>query len=122
MSIVVNSDIMFGFKYIYTLNCPITGNVRYVGQSVSPNARIFQHITKSICNKGTHLETRLNKWICGLQDLGMFPQMHIINIVKTDLAGDFERFYIYTLSQVYDLLNSEKSISMISKRLNSYNV
>lgn len=76
--------------YIYTLNCPDTNIVKYVGQSVNPKKRLQTHINKS--NIST--KTRKKAWIKGLSKCGKKPIMSIIDVVPLEEASFWEQHYI----------------------------
>ena len=62
--------------YFYTLKCPITNDVKYVGRSVNPNGRYRQHI-----HSGKHEghKDRKGAWIKSLLDKDLKPIMEIID-------------------------------------------
>ena len=57
--------------YIYTLNCPTTKEIRYVGKSSNPSKRLAQHLSdKSKSHKASWIKSLLNK-----------NQIPVINII-----------------------------------------
>lgn len=60
---------------LYSLNCPKTGEVMYIGQSDDLKHRHYTHCI--------HPETTLKKWIHELWHEDLYPIMHEIEIVKS---------------------------------------
>lgn len=75
--------------YIYGLCEPTTGELRYIGKSVSPNNRFRRHI--SDVNKYNSYKDR---WIRGLISENKKPSMFIIDVVNKEEWVFWERFYI----------------------------
>lgn len=73
--------------FIYTLNCPITGLVRYVGKTNNIKERFRKHISER--NK-----TKKCKWIIGLKNKNLKPQFEVIDECGSDNWQDVERGYI----------------------------
>lgn len=80
--------------YIYTLECPITNEIRYVGKTIDINKRYYQHISlsklKKIKNK------HLSNWILTLANKQVLPKIEIID--ETD-SIDWEWLEQYWISQ-----------------------
>lgn len=77
--------------YIYTLEHPITGDIRYVGKTVNPNKRKNDHNSISYNRKNN---TRLSAWIISLCNQGLKPKMLIIDQI-TDLNWEWlEQYWI----------------------------
>lgn len=73
---------------IYTLSCPVTGSVRYVGQTRNYPRRLSQHCSP-FCNKGS---THRERWLRSLLLNGMKP---ICEIIETcDDMDASERYWI----------------------------
>jgi hydroxymethylpyrimidine pyrophosphatase-like HAD family hydrolase len=60
-------------RYIYTLNDPITDEVRYVGKTTNLTKRYCNHI----CNQN---KTHTVNWIRSLKNLGLKPKIEILEI------------------------------------------
>jgi len=75
--------------YLYTLNDPTTGEVRYVGKSDTPYKRFTQHLSKSKKNN-----TYKNNWISSLINEGKKPILQIIDVVETSQWGFWESYWI----------------------------
>lgn len=73
--------------YIYTLSCPISGDVRYVGKSNNPKERFLKH------NNSKDL-TKKKIWINDLKLKNIKPILTIIGYVPKDNWKFFEKFYI----------------------------
>lgn len=74
--------------YIYTLNCPITGSPRYVGQTIrNPKQRMSGHLNCKKINKRT-------TWIKSLLLNGLSPVMEIIDLVNVSEINFWEKHYI----------------------------
>lgn len=74
--------------FIYTLSCPISGDIRYVGKSNSPKGRYSKHKQMSDNNKSKNL------WINSLIIVGLKPTLAILDEVKISEWKDKEKFYI----------------------------
>lgn len=87
---------------IYTLNCPISGNIRYVGYSYDPKKRYVAHISRR-----NECVTHKNTWISSLINKGLKP---VLEIWETTINGDIkflEQFYISLFkSWGFDLTNA----------------
>lgn len=78
--------------YIYTLNCPDTGEPRYVGKTVHPSNRLRSHL-------GLHSSCYCRNWIQSLKAQGKRPKMEILESYPQDSPDwqEAERFYIIYL-------------------------
>ena len=72
--------------FIYTLSHPLTGEVRYVGQTSNPKKRYSGHI-----NRKDH--TKKSCWIMSLKNKNLLPVMDIIDEVGDDWIF-WEKHYI----------------------------
>lgn len=77
---------------IYVLVDPRTDCIRYVGQSVNPRARLKAH-----CSEAKREQHRRARWILGLLNIGLRPEVVVIEEVAADQADDAERFWIASL-------------------------
>jgi len=76
---------------IYTLNDPITNEVRYVGKTKkSLTKRLYEHSTKRNLTSNTYK----NNWIKKLINLGLRPIIKTIEIVNEDNWIEREMFWI----------------------------
>lgn len=75
--------------YIYTLKCPKTNEVRYVGKSNDPKRRYYGHmrIDKTACSYKKN-------WVQSLLKQGLKPVLEIIKEVPVDEWKDWEKHYI----------------------------
>lgn len=98
----MNNGIPIRPQSIYTLNCPITGNIRYVGYSYNPKKRYLAHVARR-----EEYVTHKNYWICSLIKKGLKPALEIW---ETTVKGDIkflEQYYISLFkSWGFDLTNS----------------
>ncbi len=62
---------------IYALLCPTTGEVRYIGKSVNPRARLAHHI--HLARKGSNNYSA--RWVATLLADGRYPVMQILKRV-----------------------------------------
>ena len=77
ISVKINPSPTFGLfraGYIYTLNCPETNTVRYVGKSFSLTKRIYKHL-----NVKSSERTKRANWIKSLAKRGKLPIIEIID-------------------------------------------
>jgi hypothetical protein len=117
---------MIGF--IYTLNDPETGEIRYIGQTVnSVHRRLTKHISDS-----KRLNTHVNCWIKSLIKKGIKP---VIQELDSCLIEELDQTEIYWISQFknwgFNLVNlteggsrnkvfSKDVTNRISKSLSKY--
>lgn len=74
--------------YIYGLVDPLSGNVRYIGQSVNPTYRLRYHLR--IKKPSTHKEF----WINSLLRLGLVPEMIILETTTKKNSCELEIYWI----------------------------
>lgn len=87
--------------YIYTLSCPKTGDIKYVGKSNNPILRFRKHLQRSDNNK------LKNDWISMLISDNQKPILNIIEEVNLYDWKDKEKFYISKYRNLgYELFNS----------------
>lgn len=77
---------------IYILSDPLTSEVRYVGQSGDPYARLCQHL-----NDRTDSPKAI--WIRYLRSRLLFPTMTIIEFCHWSVANEQEQLYIRMFSE-----------------------
>lgn len=85
---------------IYSLSCPITNEVHYIGKSTQGMIRPMQHLTKS------HSE-KIRQWVSDLKELNYKPKINVLEYVSSfeDINGR-ERYWIqYELNKGSLLLN-----------------
>ncbi len=73
---------------IYVLKDPRCGSVRYVGQTIDPEARYQQHLRNEF--GGNHEK---QNWISTLLALGMKPQFEIVEQCSWDWLTERESFH-----------------------------
>jgi hypothetical protein len=87
--------------FIYTLHCPKSGDVKYVGKSNNPKTRLSKHIQLS----GNNYDK--NKWIIDLKSLNLKPILLIIDEVFMCDWKIKEKFYISKFRELgCDLFNT----------------
>lgn len=80
---------------IYALVCPVEGKVRYVGQSKHPLMRYGQHVADSRAARGGEpsdsdpLGTQRRRWIRGLLEQGLEPELAILEEVEGTATEDY---------------------------------
>lgn len=89
--------------YIYTLSCPLSNEIRYVGQSTDPNTRYRRHISDS--KKG---KDHKSNWIRSLIVKDLKPILNIIHDCNESNVDYYEKYYIEEYKKVYDLTNSKE--------------
>lgn len=95
-----------GIECVYTIECPNTKNVVYVGATKDFEKRVIIHLS----NAGS-IKTNLANWILRLKKVGEYP---IIKPIDDDAS--FEKYWIHQMrSWGMPLLNS-----VIYKRDNLY--
>lgn len=73
---------------IYSLNCPITGTPKYIGQTIRlPRERLASHLM-------VYKNNKRNSWIKGLLLKGTKPVMEIIDEVPISEISFWEMHYI----------------------------
>jgi len=90
--------------YIYTLRDPVTGAVRYVGQSVAPRGRLTQHLK-------VPTSPAMSAWFGELAALSLSPLMVIVDQVPSSrhrqwFAVECSWVAYYVLECGCDLLNN----------------
>lgn len=86
---------------IYTLSCPKSYDVRYVGKTNNPEQRLKAHN-----NKARDKNTHKRNWIIKLKNEGLKPIFTIIDEVPLDNWQYWEKFYISKFKQLNcDLVN-----------------
>lgn len=90
-------------NYVYTLKCPISGKIRYVGKSRNPKSRLRQHIEDSRNNTNTEKK----HWINGLLQAGKFPKMEIVfkHPDEAIARNKEESFCMKNISTIFNIHN-----------------
>lgn len=70
--------------YLYSLNCPITGETKYIGKTIDTHTRMRKHLT-------AQKKTATSKWIFSLKSKGLKPVMNVIATVSKKTWQDEER-------------------------------
>lgn len=101
--------------YIYTINCPTTGLVRYVGKTKDTKNRFRKHLTQKN-------NTKKCRWITGLKNKGLKPVFEIIDQCGESDWQQLERGYIKLFKSIgANLLNElpggEGGATMLGKNL-----
>lgn len=89
--------------YIYALIDPISGDVRYIGKTVSPRNRLSGHISES--KKSNHYRS---KWINKLRLYGLLPIFKILKVCPLTDFVKYETEYI-KLYKSDKLTNSDET-------------
>lgn len=80
--------------YIYSLNCPLTGEVKYIGKSDNPQKRLNQHISESKSKR-----SRKDKWINSLLSRNLTPILEILEQIPQNKWKSTERKWIRNMKQ-----------------------
>jgi len=88
-------------KLIYSLSCPVTNQVHYIGKSTQGMLRPMEHLTKSHSNK-------IQEWVEDLRMLGHAPIINVVEyILGSEDLDERERYWIQKeLKKGSVLLNS----------------
>lgn len=78
--------------FIYTLEHPLTNEIRYVGKTRNPKMRFHNH-----CNKLHNERTHKRNWINKLKGEGLKPIMNILDEVSEEEWKLWERYWIEQL-------------------------
>jgi hypothetical protein len=92
--------------YIYTLENPETGEIRYVSKTTNIKRRYYQHTNKKICNKLSN--KHLGNWLLSILNKDLKP---ILNIIE-ECENDWVQSEIYWIEQFkvwgFNILNFTK--------------
>lgn len=92
---------MKNLVYIYSLCCPLTGVVRYVGKAEDPAQRFKRHL------RNLHGKNHKANWIRSLADAGLKPALGILDEVPETEWQALEAAYIqFFREEGFDLTNS----------------
>jgi y4mF family transcriptional regulator len=88
-------------KLIYSLSCPVTNQIHYIGKSTQGMLRPMQHLTASHSNK-------IQEWVDDLRILGHAPIINVVEyILGSEDLDERERYWIQKeLKKGSVLLNS----------------
>lgn len=73
--------------FIYSISCPETGEVRYIGKTIDPVSRFRKHLTYK-------RNTLCAKWIKSIQSKGLLPVFSVLKECNEIDWQDVERYYI----------------------------
>ena len=80
---------MVGDVIIYTLECPLSNKIKYIGKTMNLKLRLYNHI-----NKSKNKKTYKDKWVNSLIIKGHKPIMNVLDIVNENEWEFWEKFYI----------------------------
>lgn len=80
---------------IYTLNCPLTGKIRYLGKSDNPFKRFKHHLRYA-----ASVKSHKSNWILSLKSQGLKPAMELLDEVPVAEWQFWEREYIRVLRAI----------------------
>ena len=87
--------------YIYTLEHPVTKEVRYIGKTKNPKERFHNH-----CNRLHNQYSHKRNWINSLRNQGLKPVMNILDEINESEWKYWEKFWIEQFRQWgFDLVN-----------------
>ena len=78
--------------YIYSLSCPLDGQIKYIGKANDPKSRFRKH--KSLGDTNTGDNSLKNEWIKSLLDQGLFPILDILEEVDITEWRIKEKFHV----------------------------
>lgn len=92
---------MQGKRLIYSLCCPFTNDIHYIGKSTQGMIRPLAHLSNSHSSK-------VNEWVNNLKEIGHSPLVNILEYVSVhDDIDTRERYWIqYEINKNSLLLNS----------------
>jgi len=92
---------------IYTLSCPITKKIKYVGKT---KQSIYSRLNSHLTEVGTSSK---NVWISDLKNKGLIPIVEVLDeVYNNDLSNEFEYYWILQCrAWGYDLVNSKQKIN-----------
>lgn len=113
-------------SYLYTLNCPFTNQIKYVGVSIKPKKRFNTHLSEA--RQST--STRKKAWIKGLLNQNLKPVLNIISEHDKDEIHEIEKSFILKCKEkgieLYNLTSGgeiKKEVSQSTKdKLRQYNL
>lgn len=79
--------------FIYGLIDPRTNELRYVGKTIDIADRMSRHIRKAKAGCVRHCR----RWIAGLLESGLVPEIAVLEISLSHLASDAEKFWIASM-------------------------
>jgi hypothetical protein len=88
---------------IYSISCPDTNKVRYIGRTYNPSERFKQHLRAS--NHKKYADKPLYKWIAGLLSIGKAPVFKIERECCISNICELERQYILLYASTGLLFN-----------------
>ena len=89
-------------QYIYTLTCPISMRVIYIGQTCNISGRLYGHCFSK--NK-----TKISNRIQEIKAVGKMPLFDVLDIVSISEAHYWEMHYIQLMKTWgFELLNTQK--------------
>jgi len=91
---------------IYCLKCPVTNDIRYIGQTRRGIRRKYEHLSK--LKKKYNSNTYLYNWINDLFSKGVKPIFEIVESFEdSSLLNEREIYWISFYSKKYNLCNYE---------------
>ena len=91
--------------YIYSISCPLTSEIKYIGKTINFKRRIYQHT----CRSGRMKNSKLSNWIDKLYRMtSRRPKFNIIEVYLGDSWQDREMYWIEFYSKNNNLCNLTK--------------
>jgi len=93
--------IMKSNRLIYSLSCPFTNEVHYIGKTIQGMLRPLKHLKESHSDK-------IREWVNSLKELNNAPVVKVMEYVpfEEDLDGRERYWILYYLNKGNNLLNS----------------
>lgn len=91
--------------FFYTLNCPFSGDIKYVGRTINPRNRMRNHIYEAKKNN----KNKRERWIVSLLRKNEEPVMRImwVGLLTNDDAIRVEKKLISVFRKKFDLKNGD---------------
>ena len=102
--------------FVYALVDPLTREIKYVGRSVDPGARLMSHMSEP-------LGKRRAKWIRSVKRRRLRPRLIILNVCATSAeAAEMESRMIheYRATVTNDLMVNRTTLSKVSTLTGNY--
>jgi hypothetical protein len=101
LTTLINKELYY---YIYCLLDPRTEQVRYVGRTLRPTSRLFEHGTEA--ERAIHKNAK-QRWLCELDQEGQKPKIKFLELCKVEQAETREQHWIdFYMGQKHLLLNT----------------
>ena len=95
---------------IYSLSCPITNDVVYIGRTTRPDERYLAHI--SMAKTGRCKNRKMGDWILSLFDKGLKPIFTILLECERHELATYEKKFIHEYLPTGKLFNKDLMLNL----------